>query len=63
MSLICASARVELLGKLWVEGDTLKWAMKTGEIRQLDLTELQEDREWKKITDIVKDEGRWFRVL
>ena len=39
------------LGKLWVDGNTLKWALITGEIKQLELNATNTKIKWKKVND------------
>ena len=55
---------VEEMGKLWVEGNTLKWAkrMDCGEIIALDLSVSKKDRQWVKESDAIKTDVDKHRI-
>ena len=53
------------MGKLWIEGDVLKWIKrsKRGEIMVLDLSVCEEDRKWVKESDPINYDSNDFAIF
>ena len=42
------------MGKLWIDGNKLKWALRDAEIRELDLNSSGEETKWVKVSDAIE---------